>query len=259
MKNILKGLLVGTGKIIPGVSGSLIAISLNIYDRLLFIIGNPLKIKKNDAKFLFQFLIGLVISIMFLSKFMYSLLNKYYIQTMFLFIGLILGGLPSIYKITKEEKNLKNILFLLFPITVLLFLSTIKFHFNIELNLFSIIIVGIIEALTTIIPGISGFAIFSSLGIYKKLLKIVSTFEFPLFLFFILGIIIGVIMFAKLIYYVLNKFKYESYYTIFGLSISTSLIILKETLSHPYNFSNISLGLVLLLIGYTITRKLWYN
>ena len=35
MLNIFKGLLIGIGKIIPGVSGSVIAISLGVYNRLL--------------------------------------------------------------------------------------------------------------------------------------------------------------------------------------------------------------------------------
>ena len=40
LKLFIKGLIVGLGKIIPGVSGSLLAISLNVYDRAILAITN---------------------------------------------------------------------------------------------------------------------------------------------------------------------------------------------------------------------------
>ena len=93
---ILKGIIIGIGKIIPGVSGSMLAISMGIYQRLIDSINNFFKDTKNNFKFLLKIGIGIIIAIVFFSKLITSCLNKYYLITMFFFIGLIIGSLNDI-------------------------------------------------------------------------------------------------------------------------------------------------------------------
>ena len=102
MIDILKGILIGIGKILPGISGSLIAISLGVYYKSIHIIGNIYKINKNDLIFLSNLLIGICISIVLFSKLIINLLNIYYIQTMLLFLGLITGCINGLLKIIKK-------------------------------------------------------------------------------------------------------------------------------------------------------------
>ena len=65
----IKGLIIGIGKILPGVSGSLMAISMKIYTPLLENINNFLKNPKKSIKFLFPILMGITISVIFFSKY----------------------------------------------------------------------------------------------------------------------------------------------------------------------------------------------
>ena len=50
IKLILKGFLIGIGKIIPGFSGALLAISFNVYDKLINSITNFFSNKKTVDK-----------------------------------------------------------------------------------------------------------------------------------------------------------------------------------------------------------------
>ena len=119
MLNVLKGLLIGIGKIIPGVSGSVIAISLGVYNRLLNNLSNIKKINKKECVFLFEIGIGIIISIILFSKIILLLLNKYYFYTMFIFLGLIVGGTKEIYDKTKEKKEIRFLFVFLIPILFL--------------------------------------------------------------------------------------------------------------------------------------------
>ena len=254
MIDILKGILIGIGKILPGVSGSLIAISLGVYYKSIHIIGNIYKINKNDLIFLSNLLIGICISIVLFSKLIINLLNIYYIQTMLLFLGLITGCINGLLKIIKKDLNFINIIFLLFPLLIILLINIINIKINISINYFTIFFLGILESITMILPGVSGTALFMYLNIYQNILGLMSTITLDSIIF-ITGIIIGFILFSKVISIILLKYKIKLLYVITGLMISTILIILKDTLNCDYDFSSLLTGTILFVIGYFITKK----
>ena len=89
---LLKSIIVGILAIFPGVSGSAIAISFNLYDRFFLSIRN---IKKNKG-FLLLFLFGLIIGLFIGSNillFLTDLTILYYCL-----IGIILSEIPFIVK-----------------------------------------------------------------------------------------------------------------------------------------------------------------
>lgn len=254
MIDILKGILIGIGKILPGVSGSLIAISLGVYYKSIHIIGNIYKINKNDLIFLSNLLIGICISIVLFSKLIINLLNIYYIQTMLLFLGLITGCINGLIKIIKKDLNFINIIFLLLPLLIILLINIINIKINISINYFTIFFLGILESITMILPGVSGTALFMYLNIYQYILGLMSTITLNSIIF-ITGIIIGFILFSKIISIILLKYKIKLLYVITGLMISTILIILKDTLNCDYDFRSLLIGTILFVIGYFITKK----
>ena len=104
----LKGIIIGIGKIIPGVSGSMLAISMGIYQRMIDSINNFFKDIKKNSMFLLKIGIGVLISIVFFSNIILKCLNNYYIITIFFFIGLIIGSFEDINNEMLEEEKLIN-------------------------------------------------------------------------------------------------------------------------------------------------------
>ena len=238
---IFKGFIIGIGKVIPGISGSVLAISMGIYDKIIFSFSHFFKNSKRNFSFLIQILIGISLAMILGSKVIYYLINHFYTLTMSAILGFILGTIPSLIKKTKYNK--KNIM-----ISIISFLLTFAlnyFKFNININILAIIILGIIEAFTSIVPGISGTAIFINLGVYKYILNAIGNFNLNFLLFYIFGIIIGLITFSKLINLLIEKHENEFLSIINGLVIASIFPIFKNC----FNGNQVVFSLILLTIS----------
>lgn len=253
----IKGLIIGIGKILPGVSGSLMAISMKIYTPLLENINNFLKNPKKSIKFLFPILMGITISVIFFSNILKILINKYYFSILLLFIGLIIGSINFSFTDFKNKKIVKIIIF------TLVFLSIIfinKLSFNIKLNdgFLTYIMLGIIEAISTIIPGISGTAIFIVLKKYDLILEILSNpfRNILIFMPFIIGIIIGVIAISKIILYILKKHPVIFMVIIKALTFSTLFLMYLNTFTVNRSIKDIIIGEILLIFGIILSKKM---
>lgn len=255
IKLILKGFIVGLGKIIPGVSGSMLAITLGIYESILEAVTNFFSSPKQHAKLLFNFGLGVFLAIIFFSKLILFLLNNYYESTMYLFLGLIVG---TLLPFTKELKwNLKNfLLFLIFlSLTFILSIKTTNINFIFTGTITDYIytsILGMIDAFTSIIPGISGTAIFLLLGVYEYILKILSNpFSFP-FVIYGVGMLFGIVIVCYLMNYLLKHKKEETHIVIFAFMVS-SLGILILGIKSFFNGFMLLIFLVGAIIGYTVS------
>ena len=109
-----KGLIIGIGKVIPGVSGSLLAISLGVYEEILFRIQNFFKSFKENVRFLFPLGIGILVAVLLGSKVLLYFFETFYIYTVVFFIGLIVGTVPNILQNSKRGFKDWIIIFLIF-------------------------------------------------------------------------------------------------------------------------------------------------
>lgn len=256
LKLILKGFIVGIGKIIPGVSGSMLAYSLGIYEPLMEAVTNFFNNTKKNSKFLLNFGIGVFLAIILFSKTILFLLNNYYKETMYLFLGLIIGTLIPFCKNLKINK--KNIF--IFLTTIILFLI-ISSSFKINEFIYNgsfihklyIILLGGIDAITSIIPGISGTAIFMMLGSYEFVLTILSSPISSQFIFYGTGLFVGIILTCYLMNYLIKNKREETNSFVFALMI-TSIGLLLSKLNHTFNFTILILFIFGIIIGYKFDK-----
>lgn len=242
MKNIFKGFIIGVGKIIPGVSGSMLAILLGVYERALAIISNVRRLKRADLWFIVSLVIGIFLGISIFSRGVKWLLDVFYLPTMLLFIGLIISGLSQFVKeLLDSEKafscgqKVKLVLILGSSFAFSYWITklgagwfSLGENLNIEMESFSSFglsyCLGLIEAFSSIVPGISGTAIFMSLGCYDLLLSFfanilnVSYWRFGLA--FLLGVVTGIYVLAKVITFLLKRYKVITYTAILGFMLS---------------------------------------
>ena len=125
IKLLLSGIIVGAGAILPGISGSVLAIILGLYDFILLIL-NSNKTIINKIKELYPILLGIIIGIIIFGKLLLYFFNDYEILFRYIFIGLILGSIPALNKEVKNnnEKNSYKIFYnIFFYINYLVFLS----------------------------------------------------------------------------------------------------------------------------------------
>lgn len=196
------------------------------------------------------------------SKIILICLDKYYLVTMFCFQGMILGGIkPIINKINKDFNKQNFIIFLLsFFSIILLSLLNIKGNNN---NIFTYFISGIFEAISTIVPGISGTALLMMIGTYNIVITAFANLlnysylinNIKIILPFIIGLVLGIIIVSKFINYLFKKYKTNTYFAIIGFSLASILLIFLQTLNKSYSILEIILSFFSFIIGYFITTK----
>ena len=109
VKLFIQGFIVGLGKIMPGVSGSVMAISFGIYEKLISCFSS-IKIFKQNLKFLTIILTGIILAILLGSNAIKYLLANYYINTLMFMIGLMIRGIiPLVKNVQNKNLTFKNI------------------------------------------------------------------------------------------------------------------------------------------------------
>ena len=242
MKLILKGFLIGIGKIMPGVSGAMIAMSLNEYNKIIESIANIKEDIYNNIKYLSKIGIGIILAIVMASKIIVNCLNTHYFTTMLLFISIILCGTINIIKQTKPNKK-DFIVSLIIIIFVILVKQTIKSHFintNTKgaIEFIRIIGIGMIDALSSIVPGISGTALLMYFGYYEKIINTFATITCTKNLYkniltivpFTIGFMIGTIVISKIINKIIKKYPNTLNTTVIMVMIYALIMLTHSTI-----------------------------
>lgn len=262
---ILKGIIIGIGKIIPGVSGSMLAISMGIYQKLIDSVNNLFKYPKENFNFLFKISIGVIVSMVFFSNLILDCLNKYYLITIFFFIGLIIGGFDDIKNNTIKKYN--YIVFISFILITFIGLININNEVNISnsfVNFFYFIFIGFIDALTMVLPGISGTATLMMLGAYEKVIDMYSNIfnisvlfdNLKILIPYIIGIVVGILGTVKLIQFLFKNYQEKTYSAILGFSLSTIVLMGIKCINTDYTFSTLITGFIMLFLGIIVTKKI---
>lgn len=264
----IKGFIMGIANVIPGVSGGTLAVILGVFKDFVGSISNIFKSFKKSVLFLLPIVLGMGVAVVASSKLIETCLNYYPLATILFFVGLILGGVPILFnKIKREMKSIPNyIIFIIMFSFILLFTFVISGEKNVELVSLTFIdyillfIVGMLASASMVIPGISGSMVLMTVGYYNSILATVSDiFNFANFwhnvsilIPFGLGVIVGILLIAKLITFLLNKFEVKTYFAIFGF-IFSSLIVIFFKNNINFNIIEFIIGLVLMVGGFLIS------
>lgn len=278
IKSFLKGMVIGIANIVPGVSGGTMMVSMGIYDKLIHCITHLFSEFKKNLLFLFPIAVGMVAAIGASSFGLTYLFDNFPIQTNLLFVGLILGGLPAIWKKVKG-KSVKIghmiVCILFFALVVGLAAIGEKEGASADLsfNLINVLIlfgVGIVASATMVIPGVSGSMVLMLMGFYYPVLNAVKDFFKALAAFdmaailsgcgilipFGLGVVAGIFGIAKLVEIIFEKFPLYAYWCIIGLIISSPIAIFLMGEYPAFNVMNLLTGAVALVAGGVIAMKL---
>lgn len=264
MNLFIKGFIIGIAKIIPGVSGAMIAVSFSLYDRLIYAITHFFDDKKNNFKFLMLLGSGMVVSIVCFSNIVRYFINSYYLVTMMFFIGLIVGGTFNFAK--NIDYNKKNIFIMFVVLFLVMFISLFNVDANYVLrgnymDYLMFFIGGVIEVFASIIPGISGTALYMLIGIYDNILMLFANVynivfvveNIMIYISFLLGLVISFIVCSLLISYLLKRYRSLFDTIVLGLSISSILLLLMMAFKREFTFITLVIGIVFFFGGILIS------
>lgn len=278
IKSVLKGMVIGIANIVPGVSGGTMMVAMGIYDKLIHCITHLFSEFKKSVLFLIPIAIGMVIAILGSSFGLEYLFANFPVQTNLLFIGLIVGGLPAMWKNVKGSSIKPGHIaatLLFFALVVCMAVmgetegNAADMSFGV-MNVIKLFGVGIITSATMIIPGVSGSMVLLLMGYYNPILNTVNDFIRALVAFdlngilqgcgvlipFGIGVVVGVFGIAKLVEIVFVKFPLYAYWSIIGLIVASPIAIIAMGSFPVITVVSVLTGVAALAVGFIIAMKL---
>lgn len=258
MKNFFKGFIVGIGKIIPGVSGAMLAISMGIYDKAIDYICHFKNNKKEGIKYLVPIGLGVILSIIFFSKIISFALVKFYIITMLFFVGLIIGGVPLVVnKVNKKDYFIVIISFIIFFLVSISNIDNVYFVKNDIMDVIVFLISGIVEAIGTVVPGVSSTALLMIMGTYNSVISAIGNFDNVRILIpFVIGFIFGLLIVVKVINYLFSKCEARVYAFVLGVLLSSVVLLIVQSFKYGVNVIELVVGIVFMVLGIFLSSLL---
>ena len=271
LEHIIIGIIIGISNIVPGVSAGTMFVILGIFKKLIDQVGlcldevktmvkNITKFKEKNGgiravgimfknifmsqkTFLIPIAIGMIFAIYFVAK-LFSILNpEQILYRNYIFLGLILGGIPALFKELKKGTDITNIkkrkisiyIFMIIGFGMMFALYLLKVNgiglrkvgyeelsITMAIPLF---LVGAIAAASMVIPGISGSMVVLILGYYELMTLSISKLNMIFIIPFAIGILVGIMAILKLIKYLLDKHYTRTYSCIVGFVVGSLLMV----------------------------------
>ena len=258
----IKGFLMGLADVIPGVSGGTIAFITGIYERLINALsGISFNIKKTlkklDLVFLLPLGLGIGLAILLMANLMKNFIESYPGLSSGFFFGLIAASSYFLFKESGSGK-MKDYLIGVLGIVIAAFISLApNLHFgNSYLGYF---ISGALAITAMLLPGISGAFVLLLLNQYENVLTAITNFNIPVLVVFGLGAITGIILFAKVLHWLIKHHKKTTMFFLTGLMVGALTVFLKAiflelSVTHNILFElsgtlvAVAIGVVLILL-----------
>ena len=253
LRDVLAGMCIGIGFIIPGFSGGTVAAILGIYQRLISAVANVFKEFKKSIVTLLPISIGLIIGIGALLFPIGYFLDKFPLPTVSLFVGLAMGGIPTMAGRVKEKVEAIDIMTLLSTLVGVILLAIIPGGREVNLiglNLGGYILlflIGMIGACALVIPGISGSMLLLILGYYRPLVRLVTDnilqFENVGASMLVLGVcgagmVLGFFLISFVMKLLLEKYPRGTYFAIIGFIVGSLPTVYISTMKDAGMISN---------------------
>ncbi len=227
---LLKGILVGIGFITPGLSGGVLAVVFGIYEPLMRFLGN-IRVKFiQNVLFFLPVGIGGAIGVVAFSAVVDYAFSNFAAQFTWLFVGFIAGTFPSLFKTSgkKGRKTSHWLLLVLTAVGTVIFMRWMENLHTIQLepSFWNWLLSGALISLGVVVPGMSPSNFLIYLGLYQPMAAGIRHLDLGVILPLILGGIIVVLIFARLVSWLFKKFYTVMYHFILGIVVGSTIVIL---------------------------------
>ncbi len=236
ISDILAGMAIGVAFIIPGFSGGSVAAILGVYEKMVSAIANIFREMKKSILTLMPIGIGLVIGAVSLMFPLSLALSAFPLPTVSLFVGLAIGGVPSVTNKLEGRMDKKGSLAFVIPLLLALAMSFIPVGSDVDLfglDIFGCLIlflIGMLGSCALVVPGISGSMMLLIIGYYNPLLNLIIS---HLFRFrdlkvcilvlgsFCIGLGVGFLLISYAMKYLLEHHRKNTYFAIVGFIVGS--------------------------------------
>ena len=232
---LLKGMLVGIGAIVPGLSGGVLAVVFGLYEPIMRFLANLRYKFIQNVLFFIPVGLGGVLGVIAFSAVVDYAFTHYAAQFIWLFVGFISGTFPSLFKTAGKQgrKPWHFIVLILGAVGIFAFMSYMESVTSVQLpeNFLSWVLCGVLFGLGAVVPGMSPSNFIIYLGLYQPMANGIKSLDFGVLIPLLIGVAVCVLLFAKLVAW-LFKVRYTlMYHIILGIVIGSTLAIIPSGVS----------------------------
>jgi len=227
--NFIKGIFIGAGAILPGLSGGALAAIFGVYESLINFASNLKKDFKKNITFFIPVILGGLFGIFILSHVLSYFLERHLIEISLFFVGCMLGIFPALVKQASREGRKKSHLFIAIGSTLLSFWLLTRLTTPIEgiteTSIGTWTLSGSIIGLGITFPGMSPSNFLMYLNLYQPLNEAISQLNFAILIPVAIGVLTSFILTAKLVAYLLKIAYGLIFHIIIGLVLTSTVMI----------------------------------
>ena len=219
------------------------------------IIANPFKNFKENLKYIWPILLGIGISAACCANLISYLLTNYNAYTRSAFLGIILGGIPTLFRVAnkkgfKKSYLISTIIALILTLIFTVIANNMKVGEVVDyVSTIELIIYGAIYAWGAVMPGMTTIHILIYMGVLAPILSGFTSLNFAVIIPFGIGYVALALTTASMITYLFKKFYGITYYAIIGFSL-TSLVMFVPKYS---NALEVIIGVIIIGIFFAAT------
>ncbi len=226
---VVQGAIIGLGAVLPGISGGVLSVIFGIYKPVMELLSDPFKNWRTHLPMLLPAFIGGGIGFLGVANILSFFLEKYPDPSVCLFIGLITGMLPSLFKEAGEQGRNKysfisliSCMFFIFVLLIGLDMTSVTIEPNFVWYLFC----GFCLALSVIAPGMSFSTLLMPLGLYTPFVDGIGHFDLSVLVPGGIGAVITVICLARAVNALFERHYSVAFHGIIGIVIAATVMII---------------------------------
>lgn len=224
---VFQGALIGLGAVLPGISGGVLSVIFGIYKPIMELLSNPFANFKTHVPKLLPVFIGGGIGFLGIANVLSFFLEKYPAPSVCLFIGLITGMLPSLFREAGEQGrsgasyvSMIVCMCVIFALLIGLKMTSVE----ISPNFFWYLFCGFCLALSVIAPGMSFSTLLMPLGLYTPFVDGIGHFDLGILIPGGIGALVTMIALAKAINTLFDRHYSVAFHGIIGIVIAATIM-----------------------------------
>ena len=230
LRDLLCGFLIGAGAILPGVSGGVLAVVFDIYRPFMEVLTHPRTAVPKYWKWFPPIALGWCAGFLGFAKGIAAAMNLSDAVTVWLFIGLIVGTVPSLFREAGKEGRCAaswlSMLACAAAVFAGLFYVSRVVHVEVTPNFWWYNFCGVLWGGGIVIPGMTSSSVMMALGLYQPMLEGLAHLDLLVLSACLPGLVLSVALLARLVSWFFHRYYSVAFHGILGFVIASTLVII---------------------------------
>ena len=230
LRDLLCGFLIGAGAILPGVSGGVLAVVFDIYRPFMEVLTHPRTAVPKYWKWFPPIALGWCAGFLGFAKGIAAAMNLSDAVTVWLFIGLIVGTVPSLFREAGKEGRCAaswlSMLACAAAVFAGLFYVSRVVHLEVTPNFWWYNFCGVLWGAGIVSPGMTSSSVMMALGLYQPMLEGLAHLDLLVLSACLPGLVLSVALLARLVSWFFHRYYSVAFHGILGFVIASTLVII---------------------------------